>query len=81
MEGIRISGAGGSFAVPAEDLRAYLDVRATVGEAYAVGRRGELPERLGERTRSVFGVDVPARIRYRPGTVRKVVEDLDRCTG
>lgn len=44
-----------------------LDVGATVGRAYAVGRDGGIVGRVSERLRAPFGVGVPAEVRYRHG--------------
>src|SRR3712207_8104457 len=53
------------------------NVDATVQEAYAVGREGDLLERLGERARAlVVGVSVPADVDYRPGRARTEVEEI-----
>src|SRR3712207_4776817 len=53
------------------------NVDATVQEAYAVGREGNLLERLGERARAlVVGVSVPADVDYRPGRARTEVEEI-----
>ncbi len=76
LEKIRISGPGGDFTLRAGRLGVRFDVQATVERAYAVGRRGTLLERLGERARSVFGVSVPAEVRHRPRALRVAVEGL-----
>jgi vancomycin resistance protein YoaR len=65
------------FAVTAEELGVEVDVAATVERAYAVGRRGSVPERLVERAHSAFvGVSVPARVGYRTDIARATVENL-----
>ena len=64
-EEIRLSGPGGDAAVPARRLGVRLDVEATAGRAYAVGREGGIVGRVSERLRAPFGVGVPAEVRYR----------------
>lgn len=76
LEQIRFSGPPGNFVVPAEELDVRFDTEATLDEAYAVGRRGSVLERLWERASSVLGVDVPAEVRVRPEAVRATVEGL-----
>ncbi|MEJ7843659.1 MAG: peptidoglycan binding domain-containing protein, partial [Rubrobacter sp.] len=76
LEQVRLSGSAGSFAVPTEGLDARFDTGATVEAAYAVGRRGNLAQQLGDRARSVLGVGVPAEVRIRPGAVRSSLEEL-----
>ena len=73
---IRLSGPHGDFALSAGDLGARLDAGSTAREAYAVGRRGGFAERLGERVRALFGVGVPAGVRYRSEAARAKVEGL-----
>ena len=76
LEEIRLSGPSRDFTFSAGDLGARLDVRSTVEEAYALGRRGGFAERLGKRVRALFGVDVPAEVRYRSEAARAKVEGL-----
>ena len=73
---IRLSGPREDFALPVEDLDARLDPQVTAERAYAVGRRGGLPERLIERARAPLGLSVPAEVRYSPGATRTEVEGL-----
>ncbi|HET7271148.1 MAG TPA: peptidoglycan binding domain-containing protein, partial [Rubrobacter sp.] len=83
--GRRVSGAsgkidllvpGGSFTVHIKDLGARVDIGATVGEAYAVGRQGGVLGRLAGRVHALFGVSVPAEVRFRPDAARRKVESL-----
>ncbi len=76
LEQVRLSGSAGSFAVPTEGLDARFDIGATVEAAYAVGRRGNLAQQLGDRARSILDVGVPAEVRIRPGAVRSSLEEL-----
>lgn len=75
-EQVRLSGPGLTLDVPTKDLDVRLGTRATIREAYAVGRRGSLPRRLVERAGSLFGVSVPAEVRYRPGALRATLDGL-----
>lgn len=60
-----------------KEMGVRFNVDATVDEAYAVGREGNILERLGERTRAlVVGVTVPADVDYRPGKARAEVEEI-----
>lgn len=67
---IELSAPGRDFALSAKELGVRFDVGATVERAYAVGRRGSIPERLAERARSFAGVSVPAEVGYRPDAAR-----------
>ena len=60
-----------------KEMGVRFNVDATVDEAYAVGREGNILERLGERARAlVVGVTVPADVDYRPGKARAEVEEI-----
>ena len=53
------------------------NVGATVDEAYAVGREGNVLERLGERANAfVGGVTIPPDVDYRPEKTRVEVEEI-----
>ncbi len=73
---IELSGPGG-FSVAVEELGVEYDVAATVEDAYAVGREGNLLRRLSDRLRAAVGlVEVPPEVDYRAGEVRSRLEDL-----
>jgi vancomycin resistance protein YoaR len=75
-EEIRLTGPGGGFALSKEEMGFRLDVAASVEEAYAVGRRGGIAKRLGERLRAAFGtIGMPPEVGYDPGVVRLAVQD------
>ncbi len=76
QERVELSAPGGSFALSAEDLGVRSDVGATVERAYAVGRRGSVPERLAERVRSLAGVSVPAEVGYRSAAARAAAKRI-----
>ncbi len=77
IEEIEFTGPGGNFALRAEEMGVDLDVAASVREAYAVGRRGGVGERLGERLRaSVGAVAVPPEISYEREFARRAVEEV-----
>jgi vancomycin resistance protein YoaR len=60
-----------------KEMGVRFNVDATVDEAYAVGREGNILERLGERARAlVVGITVPADVDYRPGKARAEVEEI-----
>ncbi len=65
------------FSRSAEDLGMNFHVDATVDKAYAVGREGNLLERLGERLRAAFpGITIDPNIDYRSERVRAEVEEI-----
>ena len=76
LEEIRFSGPA-QFTRTAEEMRIDFDVAATVDEAYSVGRRGNILERLGDRARAAFGtVTIPPEVDYQTEKARAQVEDL-----
>jgi vancomycin resistance protein YoaR len=73
---IQLSGPE-AFTRTSKEMGVKFNVDATVDEAYAVGREGNLLERLGQRARAlVTGVTVPADVDYRPGKARNEVEEI-----
>jgi vancomycin resistance protein YoaR len=65
------------FSRSAEELGMNFHVDATVDKAYAVGREGNLAERLGERLRAAFpGITIDPNIDYRSEMVRAEVEEI-----
>jgi vancomycin resistance protein YoaR len=73
---IQLSGPE-QFTRTSREMGVRFNVDATVQEAYAVGREGNILERLGERGRAlVVGVSVPADVDYRPGRARTEVEEI-----
>jgi vancomycin resistance protein YoaR len=73
---IQLSGPE-QFTRTSKEMGVQFNVDATVDEAYAVGREGNILERLGERTHAlVAGVSIPADVDYRPGKARAEVEEI-----
>ena len=73
---IQLSGPE-QFTRTSKEMGVHFNVDATVDEAYAVGREGNILERLGERTRAlVAGVSIPADVDFRPGKARAEVEEI-----
>jgi vancomycin resistance protein YoaR len=65
------------FTRTATEMGVSFNVQATVDEAYAVGREGNILERLGERARAlVVGVTIQPDVDYRPEKVRVEVEEI-----
>src|SRR5918998_4796767 len=65
------------FSRSAEELGVNFHVDATVDKAYAVGREGNVLERLGERLRAAFpGITIDPNIDYRSERVRAKVEEI-----
>jgi vancomycin resistance protein YoaR len=76
LEEIKFSGPG-AFTRTAREMGVSFKVDATVEEAYAVGREGNILERLGERARAlVVGVTIPPDVDYRPERARAEVEKI-----
>lgn len=78
---VRITGPE-TFTGSAEELGMNFDVAATVDKAYAVGRQGNILERLGERIESALGtVRVSPVVSYEPGGaregIRAIANELD----
>jgi vancomycin resistance protein YoaR len=64
LEEIKLTGPG-EFTIPSGDLGVSFDVRSNVDQAYAVGRRGGILERIGERMKATWGtVSVPLVVDY-----------------
>jgi vancomycin resistance protein YoaR len=65
------------FTRTATEMGVSFNVEATVDEAYAVGREGNILERLGERGRALLGqMTIPPDVDYRPGKARAEVEEI-----
>jgi vancomycin resistance protein YoaR len=67
------------FTRTAREMGVSFNIEATVDEAYAVGREGNILERLGERALAlVGGVTIPPDVDYRPQKARGEVEEIAR---
>jgi len=65
------------FTRTAKEMGVSFNVDATVEEAYAVGREGNILERLGERLRAgTLGVRISPDVDYRPEKARAEVEEI-----
>jgi vancomycin resistance protein YoaR len=65
------------FTRTAREMGVSFNVEATVDEAYAVGREGNILERLGGRGRALLGqMTIPPDVDYRPGKARAEVEEI-----
>ena len=65
------------FTRTAEEMGVSFNVGRTVDEAYAVGREGNILDRLGERVRAlVIGVTIPPDVDYRPQKARAEVSEI-----
>lgn len=61
----------------AAEMGVDFDVASTVDEAYSVGRRGSILERLRERAQGVYGtVQVEPEVDFQPDVARVKVENL-----
>ena len=76
LEEIELKGPE-NFTRGAKEMGVEFKVEATVQKAYAVGREGNVFERLSERLRATFGsVSVPPGVDYRPAAARRQVEEI-----
>ncbi len=65
------------FTRTSREMGVRFNVAPTVERAYAVGREGNILERLGERGRAlVLGVTIPPEVDYRPTKARAQVEEI-----
>jgi vancomycin resistance protein YoaR len=65
------------FTRTAREMGVSFNVEATVDDAYAVGREGNVLERLGERGRALLGqMTIPPDVHYRPEKARAEVEEI-----
>ena len=65
------------FTRTSEEMGVDLNVAATVDEAYAVGRDGNIIENLQERLRALtLGVTIPPNVNYQPASARAEVEEI-----
>lgn len=76
---VRLSGPGDA-SLDAREIGLSIDTAETTRRAYAVGREGSIPERLGERVRALlFGsAEVGAAVDYQPEEIRERVGALAR---
>ncbi len=65
------------FTRTADEMGVSFNVDKTVEEAYAVGREGNILERLGQRGRALLGgMTIPPDVDYRPRNARAEVEEI-----
>jgi vancomycin resistance protein YoaR len=77
LKEIEFSGGPGQFTRTAREMGVSFNIEATVDDAYAVGREGNILERLGERANAlVGGVTIPPDVDYQPGEARAEVEEI-----
>jgi len=73
---IRFTGGPEEFALSARDINLNLDAAGTVDRAYAVGREGSIPKRIGERMEAAWGtVETSPVVDYDRETVRSRIEN------
>ncbi len=76
LQEIELSGPD-RFTRSAEELGVNFHIDATVDKAYAVGRDGNVLERLGERLRAAFpGITIDPNIDYRSDRVKAEVGEI-----
>jgi vancomycin resistance protein YoaR len=73
---IRFTGGPEEFALSARDINLNVDAGGTVDRAYAVGREGSIPKRIGERMEAAWGtVETSPVVDYDRETVRSRIEN------
>lgn len=76
LKEIQLSGPE-EFSRSAGEMGVDFNVSKTVDQAYAVGREGNLLDRLGERFEAAYGtVTIPPDVDYQPAKARVQVENL-----
>ena len=76
LEEIELSGPE-QFTRTAAEMGVNFNVDATVEKAYAVGREGNVLERMQERLRaSLIGITIPPDVDYRPAKARAEVREI-----
>jgi vancomycin resistance protein YoaR len=76
LEEIRFTGGPDEFALSAKDINLNVDAVGTVDRAYAVGREGSIPKRIGERMEAAWGtVETSPVVDYDRETVRSRIEN------
>ena len=76
LERIEFTGPEG-FSREAKDLGVRFNVARTVNQAYAVGREGNVLDRLSERLAASFGgATIPPDIDYEPDLARSEVQEI-----
>ena len=77
LKEIEVRGEPGQFTRTADELGVNFHIDATVQEAYAVGRDGNVAERFSERLRAAFpGITIDPNIDYRAQRVQAEVEEI-----
>ena len=65
------------FTVSSDKIGVGFDIQATVDQAYAVGRQGDIPERIGERMEATWGtVRIPLVVDYKRERLRNGLSDV-----
>jgi vancomycin resistance protein YoaR len=76
LEEIEFSGPD-HYSRDAKDMGVRFNVSRTVNQAYAVGREGNVLDRLSERLRASFGgATIPADFDYKPDLARSEVQEI-----
>jgi vancomycin resistance protein YoaR len=79
LEQIRFTEGPEDISRSAEEMGVNFDVEGTVEEAYAVGREGNVVQRLRQRVDAFLGtITIPADVEYDPAVARAEVERLAR---
>jgi vancomycin resistance protein YoaR len=77
LERFEFSGPEGESTFTAEEMGVNFDVSASVDEAYSVGRRGGVLDRVAERAKAAYGtITISPKVDYTAQTAQERVREL-----
>ncbi len=77
LKEIKLTGPQEEFTLTTDEMGVNYDVQATVDQAYAVGRRGSILERLGDRVEAAWGtVRIPPVADYERERLRNALSGV-----
>ena len=77
LQRFEFSGPNGENTYASDEMGVDFNVAATVDEAYSVGRRGNVLDRLSERAKAAYGtVTIPPKVDYQPQIAQEKVRNL-----
>lgn len=77
LKRFEFSGPNGESTYTSDEMGVDFKVAATVDEAYSVGRRGNVLDRLSERAKAAYGtITIPSKVDYQPQIAQEKVRNL-----
>lgn len=77
LKRFEFSGPNGESTYTSDEMGVDFKVAATVDEAYSVGRRGNVLDRLSERAKAAYGtITIPPKVDYQPQIAQEKVRNL-----